>query len=114
MEYRRLIEWALGDSTGMSAKCIARHMVGLPTDGSYPHDGGDFGRCEKLLDACPEFRERLPEMAKVNPYWAALVPRWGEIRAASDKYELIKSITLPVEKQDRSVVRLSENVSIRF
>ncbi len=114
MEYRKLIEWALGDSVGMSARCLARHMIGMPTDGSYPHDGGDFGRCEKLLDVMPSFRERLSEMASVNAYWAALVPRWEEICQSADKYELIKSITRPVEKSDGRVVRLNENVSIRF
>jgi len=114
MNYQSIAEWAVGPNTGASSKCLARHMMGLPTDGYWPSDGGDFERCEKLLDAVPEFRARLHEMASVNAYWAALVPRWEEIRAATDKYELIKSITRPVEKQDRRVVRLNENVSIRF
>lgn len=114
MDYKAIATWALGRSTGASATCIARHMMGLKTDGSYPHDGGDFGRCETLLDAVPEFRERLSEMADLNDYWARLVPRWDEIRASKDKYCLIQSIVRPVEDKDPKHVRLGEGVSMRF
>lgn len=113
-EFKAVAVWALTGRTGMSSKAIAAHLLGLECDGSYPHDGGDFGRCEKLLEAVPSFRERLTEMTSVNKYWAAIAPRWGEIRSASDKYEKIKSITRPIEDEDLRVVRLSETVSIRF
>ena len=115
MDYKALATWALGRSTGASAKCIARHMLGQKTEGDYPHDGGDFGRCEALLDAVPGLRERLPEMASVNRYWAALVPRWHEILAANekDRYPLIQSIIRPVEDKDSGVVRIGAG-TIRF
>lgn len=117
MDYKALATWALGRSTGASATCIARHMMGLKTDGSYPHDGGDFGRCEALLDAVPGLRERLPEMAAVNEYWARLVPRWEEIRAAKDskeQYRLIQSIVRPVQDADARIIRLGEGATLRF
>ena len=87
-DYRALAEWALSGSTGASASAIARHMVGAPHDGyaNHPVDGGDFGRCERLLDAVPGFRDRLHEMATVTEYWAALVPRWAEIKAAHEEW----------------------------
>lgn len=106
--------WALGDGVGQSSKCIAQHLMGLKPNGSYPSDGGDFMRCEGLLDAVPEFRDRIGEMASVNAYWAALAPAWESIRQSSDKYEAIKRLTRPVEKGDPNVVRLGEGVLIRF
>ena len=114
MNHKAIAIWALGRSTGLSATCIARHMMGLKTDGSYPHDGGDFGRCEALLESVPEFRERLTEMADVNQYWSALIPRWDEIRECKDKYKLIQSIVRPAEDKDPSVLRLGSGASIRF
>ena len=114
MNNEALAKWALGDDTGASSTCIARHLSGLKSDGSYPHDGGDFGRCERLLDAVPELRARLPEMAKVNAYWAALVPRWDDIKAAQDKYKMIQSIVRPIEDKDSRVLRFGKNATIRF
>jgi hypothetical protein len=113
-DFEALAKWALGRGVGMSSRCIARHMIGLETDGSYPHDGGDFDRCEALLNAVPGLRERLPEMAAVNAYWAKLVPAWGEIAAAKDRYAAIEAITRPVEDRDPRVVRLSESVTMTF
>lgn len=114
MDYQAIAVWALGDGVGASAKCIARHMLGMTTSGSYPHDCGDFGRCEALLKAVPEFRDRLHELANVNAYWAALVPRWQEIRDAEDKYKLIQSILRPQEDKDARIFRLDKGVTVRF
>ena len=111
MDYKSLSAWALG-RTGASSKCIARHMMGLSTDGSYPHDGGDFGRCEALLDAVPDLRHRLPEMAEVNRYWAALVPRWEDIRGAEDQYALIQSIVRPIQNADNNHISLGNGISL--
>ena len=114
MDYRAIAEWALSGSTGMSSKCIITHMMGNRSDGSYPHDGGDFDRCERLLDTVPGLRVRLKEMAAVNKYWAALVPKWNEIKLSKDKYALISSITNPIEDGDSQVVRLDGGAIMRF
>ena len=114
MDYKAIAEWATGRSTGQSATCIARHLMGLEASGSYPHDGGDFGRCEALLNAVPSLRERLTEMSEVNKYWAALVPRWTEIKGAADKYKLIQSIVRNIEDNDSNHIRLGRGVSMRF
>ena len=114
MDYQAIAKWALSARVGLSSRCLALTLMGEKSDGDWPRDGGAFGRCEALLEAVPEFRDRLPEMAKVNAYWAAIAPRWQEIRKASDKYELIKSITRPIEQNDKFVVRLSDTTSIRF
>ena len=67
-------------SIGASAKSILAHLTAdYPQDGSYPHDSGDFMRCEMQLVERQDLRDRLHEMAEVNAYWAALVPRWDDL-----------------------------------
>lgn len=112
-DYKALVAWALSRRTGASSICIAAHLAGLKTDGSYPHDGGDFERCEGLLKEVPGLRERLPEMAAVNRYWAALAPRWEEIRASDNKRALIQSIVRPIEDASGNVVRHA-GATVRF
>lgn len=114
MDYEAIAKWALGPSTGASAKCIASHMIGLKSDGSYPHDGSDFDRCEKLLEQVPSLKLEFGRMADVNKYWAALVPQWEKIKASSDKYKTIQSIVRAIEDADPSHVRLGDSMSIRI
>lgn len=116
---RRAAEWALSDDTGASSKTIARHMMGMDKSYSYPSDGGDLGRCIRLLDAIPEWRERLPEMAQHSEAWAALVEHWAELEAmhrAGDKrlYDRMKAVLAGPEKRDLNLVKLGNGVSMRF
>lgn len=56
---KRAMRWAAGGDTGSSSKAIMQTMMGEPpSDGwCYPHDGGDFGRCYRLLAIIPERSE---------------------------------------------------------
>jgi hypothetical protein len=108
-----LAKWALGRHVGASSRCIARHMIGQRAGGEYPHDAGDFERCETLLDAVPSYRARLGEMASVNAYWAALVPQWEAIRAAPDKHAAIQAIVRSIEDADQRFFRLGAHASLR-
>lgn len=115
----RLTRWTLSGETGASSKCMASVLSGGKPKGfgSYPHDGGDFGRCMGLLDAVPEFRDRLGEMRAVNQYWAAIIDAWDEIEAAwrkGDCYDVIRRVVEPIEAKDASIVRIGKGVSIRF
>lgn len=99
--------WKASGTTGASAKCIASHIGGDgKADGSYPRDAGDFGRCERLLDMVPELRSEFHRMAEVNPYWAALVPEWANIKASKDQFATIQKITRPIENNDKSIFRI--------
>ena len=101
---------------GASAKSIAAHLAGWgQKDGSYPHDADDFGRCEALLDAIPEMRARLGEMAEVNAYWAALVPIWESLRntAPESRSTVMERILRPIEELDPLCGRMSDTVSFR-
>jgi hypothetical protein len=107
--------WLKMRDNGLSSECLADKMCGLVPTGNYPHDGDDFGRCERLLILYPDWRERLGEMRTVNKAWDALVERWDEIATswrhdvelyrkaprAKDGwlcYPLMRSILEPLEK----------------
>lgn len=77
----RVMHWLLGDDTGMSSKAIVETMVrGAPGRNRYhPADGGDLGRCLRLLRVVPEWAPRLGEMKAVSPQWARLIDHWDEL-----------------------------------
>jgi hypothetical protein len=80
-------DWIHGHDTGISSKAIYRHMMGIPRDdrdwrfGNYPLDPSDFGRCYRLLQIAPNWRNRIGEMAKYGKQWAALAGAWDELTA---------------------------------
>ena len=79
---KKIIEWLVTGSTGVSSKAMVAHFMGLDTKrnyGDHPHDGGDFGRCYRLLEAVPEFKNRIGGMATRSNEWAALVEHWDEL-----------------------------------
>lgn len=72
-------EWAHGRDTGTSSLTIYHVMTGKPSPhGDYcvPWDPSDFGRCYRLLQLFPAWRERLPAVAQRFPDWAPLVREW--------------------------------------
>lgn len=112
-DLERRAAWLRLRDNGVSSECLADVMCGRQATGAYPHDGDDFGRCERLLALYPEWRARLHEMGGENVVWASLVLRWDEIAAAwrSDAenyrtgirtqwrcHELLRSIIGPAEK----------------
>src|SRR5581483_8766086 len=81
MDAEKRAVWLKMHDNGLSSECLAEVMCGLAPRGNYPHDGDDFGRCERLLILYPEWRARLGEMRQVNDCWAALVENWDKIVA---------------------------------
>lgn len=112
--------WIVSQDTGASSKALWAAMMGSKSYGSHPHDSSDIGRCFRLLDAIPEWRERLPEMAKVSPYWAALVGDWQALEQLhrsgdhSALYRRMRHVLDPIEKVDSCVIRLGNGVTMRF
>jgi hypothetical protein len=83
----------------------------------YPHDGGDLGRCIGLLDAVPEYRERLAEMKAIGPEWAALIDHWPELEARWRRkdeklYERMKQILDPIEAKNRNLVKFGNGAAL--
>lgn len=129
---RRALAWFASHDTGISSMTIARHMLGLPHENafdiSHPHDGGDMGRCLRLLAKIPEWEPRVPELAALSHCWAALVPQWSRLKAlmieetgpefaryepAPRTYALIKALTDEARKQD-GFKQWGEDVSVRM
>lgn len=82
---KQVIDWLANGQVGASSKCMAMWLAfGKRTHngfGTYPSDPDDMDRCLKLLKRAPGLRPYLPEMAKLDKTWAALVARWDEIEA---------------------------------
>lgn len=81
----QLRRWFVNADRGISSNAIVEVMEDLPRGmitGSfglgYPHDPADFGRCYRLLELVPQYRNRLDEM-RVSPVWDALVNHWDEL-----------------------------------
>lgn len=80
------MHWLVNGRTGMSSTCILATIInGGPVSGKsweatfHPVDPSDFKRCVGLLNAVPEFRNRLHVMKSVSKHWARLVDHWDEI-----------------------------------
>lgn len=104
---KEVIKWFGGKDTGLSSEAIAMHMVTGDCNGSYPHDPADLGRCLRLLRLFPEWKERIPEMAKYGPVWVEYAKNWADMekcmtdevgidwekgKRASKTYDLMKSL----------------------
>lgn len=90
-----LEEWLRGADTGISSLAIAEILGGrrCGPEGwvrSPPQDPDDLGRCVRLLDLMPGWRERLREVAEAEPSWAALVEAWDELEGLYREEEASK------------------------
>lgn len=102
---------------GASASAIHAQLVnnGVGQDGSYPHDADDFHRCHLYLERSGLY-DNLPEMVAVNAYWAALVPAWPDLLAASSdilRTAKIQEIITPIELADPSCARFGNGTMMR-
>lgn len=80
---KRACTWVIGDDTGLSSKQLWAVMMGVEPSRSYcPCDPDDLGRCLRLLDAVPEWKPRIREMAGQSADWDALTARWDELEAS--------------------------------
>lgn len=118
---KRAARWAATADTGVSSLAILSMMTGVqPTSRfCYPHDGSDLGRCIGLLNAVPEYRERLAEMKVVGPEWSALVDHWPELEAmhragGGRLYDRMKSILDPIEATNRDLVKPGKGSGVYF
>jgi len=89
--------WYRGGDSGLSSETIFQVMTGIPVKWtSTPMDSGDFGRCSRLLDRFPKWRDRLGEVSEQFPEWKLLIDNWSKLELLYEKnkhnevYELIK------------------------
>jgi len=127
--------WLSGFDTGMSSTALAMTVLGVPVTPSHPHDPSDLGRCLRLIERVPEAREAVDKLAATDPYWAALAVEWDALKASYDvemaspkpprrtakqrakarypTYEMMRRLLDPVEKRDRSIIRISDGLTVR-
>ena len=85
--------WWRGVDVGASAACIFSvfchpHLKGRADEvgkrGPTPQDADDLGRCIRLLNIFPQWREEMQKVAAAFPdgAWPALVAKWHELEAA--------------------------------
>ena len=84
------VEWLASGERGISSEFMFYVLTGIPAGNTrsgscHPSDPDDFKRCEKLLRAVPEFRDRLDEMRVVSPVWDALVCDWNRLVVLIDE-----------------------------
>ena len=95
-------------------------MMGVAAPSAeYPSDGDDLGRCLRLLDLIPEWKDRLKLMAGLSEYWHALVEHWDELAALHATggravYDRMRKILEPIEDKDRRFFRMGKGASARF
>ena len=81
----KAIDWVIGGDTGLSSLTIWGVMMGakIPTGRMWRHsppgDTSDFGRCYRLLELMPEWRERLHEVSDQLPEWKPYVDEWDKL-----------------------------------
>lgn len=95
---RRATQWVVGNDTGTSSKTIWAVMMGAvvgphQTDFNYsvPCDPADFGRCYRLLQLIPEWKENLRLVGETFPAWKPLVDAWDELEALYEEEHKLKS-----------------------
>jgi len=92
-EYEKAKWWISGNGErGMSSECIFYNITRAHADPgiaslhvlidevsrcAHPHDPDDFRRCHLLLQAVPEWKEKLHLMKSVSPVWEKLVDNWN-------------------------------------
>lgn len=85
VELKKAFRWLFSRDTGMSSKAILGHMMAGVSDGSYPHDPSDLGRCLRLLEIFPQWKERIPEMAKYGPVWTVYARHWPDLQKSMEE-----------------------------
>lgn len=83
---QRAIKWVSGNDTGISSKTIWTAMMdGVDgpqrLGGNYdiPYDPDDFGRCFRLLQLLPEWRENMAKIVAAFPAWKPIVDAWSDL-----------------------------------
>lgn len=133
---KRLAEWLANGDTGASSEAIAlwlgakvkRRTWGAET----PSDPSDLGRCLRLLEAFPEWKPRMSEMAEAGGNWPTFVEHWDEMaksmadevgidwskgKKAPRTYALIKKVDATAwakRKADERPIDLGSGMTVRF
>jgi hypothetical protein len=103
-------DWLKHGNRGVSSETILSVMEGINVAQYFchPYDPSDFFRCCLLLEAVPEYRARLNEMAVVSKEWAILVEHWGELESLLETERNTVSALKTYEKMKRLLKEAKE------
>jgi hypothetical protein len=69
--------WITNGHVGMSSKTMWSCFMGVQKfQINHPYDPDDFSRCFKLLEAVPEWKERILELSSLSIPWKNLAENW--------------------------------------
>lgn len=72
--------WIANGFVGMSSKTMWNFFMGNKHfEVNHPYDPDDFSRCYKLLQAVPEWKERISELASLSKAWKGLSENWPKL-----------------------------------
>lgn len=81
--------WLATGERGLSSNTLFTFLTGVDAtkngERHYPHDAGDFARCRKLIEQCPELAALLPRVATAGREWAAIVEHWQALCDTMDE-----------------------------
>ena len=77
-----VFKWMRSHDSGASSEAIAMHMIAGWSDGSFPRDPADLGRCLRLLELFPEWKPRIGEMSKYGAVWQAYADQWEDMESS--------------------------------
>ena len=104
---KRAMWWLEKGEHGISSRAMWNCFMGRDKCDQWgdwgPSDPSDFKRCHKLLEAVPEWKERLQELKKLSLYWSNLVDNWDRLNEyledqlktgkKNGMYEFMKSLS---------------------
>lgn len=71
---------------GSSSLCMWLHLSNTQCEEcnvihsqNHPIDPDDFARCYNLLEAQPEWKDKLSVMRSVSPTWSLYIDNWDEL-----------------------------------
>jgi len=91
-------QWIVFGEVGTSSKTIwavlTNAVISYVGDWNFdaPHDMDDFSRCYKLIQLFPEWRQRLPEVARIFPIWVPFVREWDKLCELCREWTLARAI----------------------
>jgi hypothetical protein len=91
---------------GTGTYTVWAHMMGVKDFYvDNPHDKGDFRRVIDLVQAVPEWEDRIREMADLSPTWSRIAARWDELK--KDPAGISKIVDQPAGDKDRMLFRIT-------
>lgn len=86
---KQAVLWLAHGERGLSSETIFTLVTGVrcleDDDMSVPHDTGDFRRCQRLLEQCPEIASNFTQVMSKQEGWGKIVQYWTEILTRLDK-----------------------------